>query len=41
MHRLKIKQRYEPHSRGDRQPVLVDRVRPRGLSKEKPRDVIR
>src|SRR5262249_49340517 len=33
--RVQIKRVYEPHSRGDGQRVLVDRVWPRGVSKEK------
>lgn len=38
MANLQIKRVYEPRSPGDGQRVLVDRVWPRGLSKEKLRD---
>jgi len=37
--RLQIKRVYEPRSRGDGQRVLVDRVWPRGISKQKLGDV--
>jgi uncharacterized protein YeaO (DUF488 family) len=37
---LQIKRVYDPHSRDDGQRVLVDRVWPRGISKEKLGDVI-
>ena len=39
MGRLQIKRVYEPRSRGDGQRVLVDRVWPRGISKQKLGDV--
>jgi uncharacterized protein YeaO (DUF488 family) len=35
MAKVAIKRVYEPHARGDGQRVLVDRVWPRGVSKEK------
>jgi uncharacterized protein YeaO (DUF488 family) len=37
---LQIKRVYEPSSQGDGQRVLVDRVWPRGISKEKLGDVV-
>ena len=37
---LQIKRVYEPRSRGDGQRVLVDRVWPRGVSKQKLNDAI-
>jgi len=40
MTNLHIKRVYEPHVRGDGQRVLVDRMWPRGISKEKLRNVI-
>lgn len=40
MAKFQIKRVYEPRSPGDGQRVLVDRVWPRGFSKEKLRDVI-
>ena len=40
MARVNVKRVYEPRSRGDGQRVLVDRVWPRGVSKEKLSDAI-
>ena len=40
MAKLKIKRVYEPRARSDGQRILVDRVWPRGISKEKLRDAI-
>ena len=40
MAKLQIKRVYEPRARGDGQRVLVDRVWPRGVSKEKLKDAI-
>lgn len=40
MAKLQIKRVYEARSRGDGQRVLVDRVWPRGISKDKLKDAI-
>ena len=40
MAKLKIKRVYEPRARGDGQRVLVDRVWPRGISKDKLTDAL-
>jgi uncharacterized protein YeaO (DUF488 family) len=40
MAKLQIKRVYEPRARGDGQRVLVDRVWPRGISKDKLNDAI-
>jgi len=40
MAKLEIKRVYEPRTRGDGQRVLVDRVWPRGISKDKLADAI-
>jgi uncharacterized protein YeaO (DUF488 family) len=38
MAKLQVKRVYEPHARGDGKRVLVDRVWPRGISKDKLKD---
>ena len=40
MAKLKIKRVYEPRARGDGKRVLVDRVWPRGISKDKLADAV-
>lgn len=40
MAKLQIKRVYEPRARGDGQRVLVDRVWPRGISKDKLSDAV-
>jgi uncharacterized protein YeaO (DUF488 family) len=40
MAKFKIKRVYEPRARGDGQRVLVDRVWPRGISKDKLDDAV-
>jgi uncharacterized protein YeaO (DUF488 family) len=40
MAKLRIKRVYEPRARGDGKRVLVDRVWPRGISKEELKDAV-
>lgn len=40
MAKLQIKRVYEPRARGDGKRVLVDRVWPRGISKDKLKDAV-